>query len=531
MPESPTEAAPVSRRETLAIALGAALVGLLYRLWLVTRYFGHEEEEWGNLQIARGVAESGFSWIELDHMPGYAWIVAALTTLGLDVETAAVGVAVVSGAAVVGLVGWIGTSWFSRSVGLIAALLVAVQPESALYSATALRESPYLALALLGIALCGERRAMLGGLALSLAFLIRFNAMFSLLPALLIAAWWLWRSDRAAARGALLAAGLLGAVSAGWAMFYRMHPDGGTLRFWGGVLNRNTGGAVADLSGQEHVEAILNAVLGLLFKVFPAHLGPAALLCVPLGALLCLGALRKAQPTPLELRRAWLALCALGTFGLLFATAVVSTYEWFHNLYWKWLTPSVPFCALLGVAGAHALLGVVPRSLRRPLSGVLLISTLGAFAVQTQQQLRLSERMYGVQVLTARWVERAYIEDVAVLADGIPAWYLNRAPSDRVIISWADPRVRSEPDLLGQFLYENRVAAVFWFSEGWFPSSRKAPWLAAGKAADLGPVTLKPVAWSHEYGMIGYAVETAHAVPPPTHQPPPGTWFPPPGDP
>jgi hypothetical protein len=534
MPEPPTGASHASVRAGFSSAFGVALLGLLYRVWLVPRYFGHEEEDWGNLQIARGVAESGFRWLELDHMPGFAWMVAALHLAGLDVQTAAVAVPLVTGALVVGLVTWIGARWFDLTTGLIAGLLVAVQPEAALYSATALRESPYLAAALLGVLLCGERRLVLGGAVLSAAFLLRFNAFFSLWPALLIAAAWLAGRDRAAAGRALLGAGLLGATTLAWALVYRLHPDGGTLRFWGGVFDRNTGGAVADLSSREHIQAMIEAVLGLTVRVLPAHLGPAVLLLVPLGVLAALWPLLRSrapgapEPDRIEEQRAWLALCALGTGALLYATAVVSTYEWFHNLYWKWLTPSVPFLALLGVHGARALLRALPSPMRAPVAVVLLASTLLAFGLQTRSQLRLSERMYGVQVRAARWIEEAYIEDITIVADGIPAWYLNRRPSERVVVSWSDPEVPGEREAFGRYLFEHRVAAVLWFREEWVGAAQKAPWLAEGRAAEAGPVVLKPIAWSDEYWMIGYAVETAHAVPPPNRQPPAGAWFPPP---
>ncbi|MCO4772894.1 MAG: glycosyltransferase family 39 protein [Deltaproteobacteria bacterium] len=528
MPEAPTGAGSASLRSSFAIALGTALVGLAYRLWLVPRYFGHEEEDWGNLQIARGVVESGFRWLELEHMPGYAWLVAIVSLLGFDVEVAARIVAVLSGALVVGLVAWIGARWYDATTGLVAGLLVAFQPEAALYSATALRESSYLALALLGVLLCGERRFAWGGASLAAAFLIRFNAFFSLFPALLIAAAWSWRRDRKAAIGAAISAAVLGAMTAGWSVLYRLHPDGGSFNFWGGVLGRNTGGAVGDLSGPEHVEAVLEAVLGLAFRVMPGHLGPAVLLCAPVGVAVAFLALRRSQDEAF-VRRAWLALCALGTLGLLFATAVVSTYEWFHNLYWKWLTPSVPFLALLGVHGARVLARSVPAAVARPLLAILVLSTGLAFGLQTQNQVDASVRMYGVQVRTARWIEEAYIEDIAVVADGIPAWYIGRKPSDRVVIRWTDPRVPSERAALGRFLFENRVASVLWFREEWIGAAEKAPYLAEGVATELGPVTLKPVAWSHEYGMIGYAVEQAHAVPPPKMQPPDGVWFPPEG--
>ena len=542
MPEPPLPAASPSRRPALAIAAGAALLGLVWRLVLARVYFGHEEEDWGNLQIARGVLDSGFGWIELEHMPAFAWMVAAATAIVGDVELAARIVSIGMGTATVALVAWIGARWYSPTVGALAGFLVALQPEAALYSATPLRESSYTAFLLFGVLLCGERRFITGGLVLAASFLVRFNVAFSVLPALVLAALWLRSREReptGALRGvggATMAATLVAIAAALWALFYRLHPEGGTWSFWGGVLSRNTGSAVGDLTTTEHIAAVVEAVGGLLFFVFPNHLGPAALLCAPLGVLAAWRALR--SPTSgdpdrdVALRRAWLALCGLGTLGLLMTTAVFSTYEWFHNLYWKWLTPSVPFLAILGVDGARHLLRWLPTPprMRAAFGAVLLLSTLLVFGSQTRHQVRQSERMYGAQVRLARWIEAAFVPDVGVVADGIPAWYLNRQRSGIVTIPWTHPDVPSgSPEALGVWLDENRIGVVVWFREEWFGARAKAPFLGDGVPIDLGRVALVPVAWSWEYGMLAYAVEHAHDVPPPTSRPPAGTWYPPPG--
>lgn len=536
MPDSPAPTAS-SRRSALAIAACTALLGLIWRLVLVRVYFGHEEEDWGNLQMARGVLDSGFRWIELEHMPGYLWMVAAVTAVVDDVELASRLVAVGMGTVTVALVAWIGARWYGPLVGWLAGLLVAFQPEAALYSATALRESSFTALLLLGVLLCGGRRFVLGGLVLAAGFLIRFNVAFSILPALVIAALWMAKKDPIRGlrgpRGAWIAAALVSATTLAWAVFYKQHPEGGTWAFWGGVMSRNTGSAVGDLTTQEHLMAVVHAVGGLLFRVFPSHVGPAALLCAPLGVLAAWRALRSCADSPdreAVLRRAWLALCGLGTFGLLMTTALFSTYEWFHNLYWKWITPLVSFLALLGVEGARQLLAWLPapaRRLRGALALVLMGTTLTVFAFQTRHQVQTSARMYGAQVLLARWIEDAWVPDVGVLGDGIPAWYLHREPTDIVTVPWTDDAVPSgDPEALGRWLNENRMGVVIHFRDAWFEATTKAPFLGRPETVDLGVVVLKPVAWSWEYGMLAYAVEQAHDVPPPTSHPPAGTWFP-----
>ncbi len=543
MLEPPPPAVSSSRRRSWSIAGGTAVVALIWRVLLARVYFGHEEEDWGNLQIAHGVLESGFRWIELEHMPGFVWMVAAVTSLIGDTELAAQSVSIVMGAATVGLVAWIGVRWYSPAVGLIAGLLLAFQPEAALYSTTALRESSFTAFVMLGVLLCGERRFLGGGIVLALGFLIRWNIAFSLLPALIIVLIWMRLRDRdgpkglAGPAGVAMATGVVGAMIVGWATFYRLHPEGGTWAFWGGVLTRNTGGAVADLTTREHGMAVINAVGGLLGRVFPNHVGPAALACAALGVIASWKALRawtgEGADRDAVLRRAWLALCALGTFGLLITTAVFSTYEWHHNLYWKWITPLVPFLALLGVQGALAFLAWLPEPasrLRGALAMVLVGSTLVVFGFQTRNQVQVSERMYGAQVRLARWIEAAWIPDVGVLADGIPTAYLHRRATDIVTIPWTDPAVPSgDPEALGRWLNENRIGVAIWFQDEWFEAKSKAPFLGEPETVDLGVVVLKPVGWSWEYGMLAYVVEHAHGVPPPTSRPPAGTWYPAPG--
>ena len=64
-------------------------VGLLWRLWLGSRFYGWEESDYGNLAMVRGVLASGFTAHELDHMPLYYALGAAVMALVGDASLAA----------------------------------------------------------------------------------------------------------------------------------------------------------------------------------------------------------------------------------------------------------------------------------------------------------------------------------------------------------------------------------------------------------------------------------------------------------
>ena len=67
---------PSSKRLQQMIFLVIAL-GILWRLFLIHLFWGWEESDYGNLQMVRGVFDSGFTSYDMNHMPGY-YAVAAL---------------------------------------------------------------------------------------------------------------------------------------------------------------------------------------------------------------------------------------------------------------------------------------------------------------------------------------------------------------------------------------------------------------------------------------------------------------------
>lgn len=484
-------------------ALALAVLGGLYRAWLTTKYWGHEEEDWGNLVLFRGVLDSGFTFVETEHMPLYSWLAAAATAVLGDPRAGGLVVAVLAGALTVGLTTWIGARWLSPAAGLVAGFIVAVQPESALYAASTLRESTYTACMLGAIALVGERRPRLGGLMLGVAFLARFNPAFSLLPALL---WLAWSDRRSGVRRWVVPAAMLALVTLLWAAYYRGAV--GSWSFWGGVMDRNTGAAVGDLFPRERVAAVFAAATGLTVRVLPTHVGPTVLLLAPLG-LLWRG--RGRDPDAAR----WLAAAALGTLALLASTALVSTYEWTHNLYWKWLTPSVPFLALFAAHAAACL----PRP--RAVALALVLLSAPSWWIQTRAQVAQSAAWYGSQIELVRWAERAFPPGVTVITDAIPAWYLQATRSPVGAISWQDPALpRGDAEAFGDFLTEQRVVVVQWFAEEWVGAHEVAPWLEAGKAFAAGPRVLVPVAREDGYGFIAYLVSHDQGMPPPREPPP-----------
>lgn len=505
------------RRDLLAATL-LGVLATLYRAWLSRRYWGHEEEDWGNLVIIRGVLDSQFGYVEVEHMPLYSWLAALATMATGDPRAGGLLVSVLLGGLGVGLVTWIARRWICVEAGWLAGLILLLQPESALYSATTLRESTFTAFSLAAVLALGTRAGALGGLLVGLAFLARFNAAFTLLPAL--AVWVLWqrrRSEPVPGRPLLAAAGAA-AVVLGWSAFYKARL--GTWAFWGGVLSRNTGDAVSDLSAPERVTAVLKASGGLFGVVLPLHVGPAVLLLAAAGAV----ALARGSRGE---RGRWLLLCSATTVGLLATTAAVSTYEWHHNLYWKWLTPAVPFLALLGAEG----LNVAGRRWgnRGWLAAALLLvcTSLPFWAWQTRFQVQRSAAWYGTQVELARWVERAWPPGVAVLTEAIPAWYLEARRSPVRVVSWLDPDLpKNDPEAFGEYLDEQQIVVAMWFAEEWVGAQAAAPFLADGHAVQAGPAILLPIAREDGYGFIAYLASQAPGLPEPREPPPrsAGAW-------
>jgi len=486
-------------RKAIQAALGIALGGLLWRLLLVYRYYGTEEEDYGNLGLILGTLQSHFTYIETEHMPLFTSLAAAATAITRDAHSGGEAVAALGGAATIFFTVLIGWRWLSPLTGVLAGLLVAFQPDAALTAATPLRISTYVALTLAGVYAVGEKRAVLGGLAFAAAFLTRFDAAFTLLPALLVLA--AWRRDKAL----LTPAAILGATVVGWAIYYRATL--GTFAFWGAVADRTTGEAGGGIG----------TVIQLLGGMVVPHVGLAVVLAAPVGVWLALR-----EPGRIDDRIRWLALSAGATFGFFVVAVFLSDYRWDHNLFWKWMVASVPFLALFGAHGGVR--GVGERRGAAVIAGVVAVGLLTAaqYTLQTRDQIARSDLWYGTQVRLMDWVEEAYPDDVTLVADLIPATYLGRKPTRRRVLRWSTGNVPEglAIDDFGTWLLTERVALVITFREDWVRSAQKAPWLNGLAPLRVGPVGLVPQAMEPEYGWVAWRVDRPGAIPSPTIEPP-----------
>ena len=504
-----------------------SLLALAYRLSLRNVYFGAEEEDYGNLGLILGTLQSGFTYIETQHMPLFTSLAALVTAATGDAELGGEAVALVSGALAVGAVTWIGWRWLHPVTGLLAGLLFVFHPDAALHAATPLRISTFVLFSLVGLALVGERRPLRGALLLSLAFLTRFEAAFTLLPALALLA--LVKRQKSY----FLATGLFGGTVLSWAIYYRSAE--GTFKFWGDVVSRTTDGSASLLHP--------TTLWGVLIGTVPDHLGHLIAIAVPFGFL----SLMSLKGDRTEQRR-WLALCTAGVFGFFCLTVLLSSYAPDHNLFWKWSIAGAP---LLLLCGSHALVLLGTRvweylyaqsalSLRTCLAlglvGLLALSSIGFdyFSV-TRSQLERSAQWYGTQVNLMEWVEANYPKDVGLVADNIPATWLSRIQSERRVVRWSASRPETSPEVgqgpswvppgmgpteFGAWLLEHKLSLVVVFKENNRGSLDKAPWLCDLVPKTLGPARLQPIAREEGYGFIAWQVHGEGAGPHPTRLPP-----------
>ena len=501
----------IERLSPLRCALLTAVPALLYRVFLATVYFGQEEEDWGNLGLIVGTAQSGFGYIETEHMPLYTTLSAVLYRITGDAQVAGELLAITMGALTVGLVAFAAARWLSPTTGLLAGVLVAVQPDLALLSSTTLRTSTYTAFAVATVLAAGERRWLLAGALFWGAFLTRFDAMLGLLPALLLGAATPWL-DEPADRGPgrrFAGAGIALAVLPTWALIYNAAE--GTPKFWQGVVDRNTGN-FEDLGLLDRLGKGLETLWLVAGNVLPDHLSWCVLALVPLGLV---GVLRGRARNPRAAR--WLGFAAVAMTGVFLATVLLSAYRWDHNLYWKWLAVSLPLSLPLAAHGAVLLVQRVGGRGGQLLAVGLALATALPMYRQTWHQLIRSDAWMGTQVRLADWTERATSADTAVLADLVPATWLSRHPDPKTVYRWSQVKEELPTDApgFGQWLLDHRVGVVIWFAEEWVGAAQIAPWLGEARPIEAGPVRLTPIAEESGYGFVAWSVSHP-SLPPPT---------------
>lgn len=478
-----------------AAVLVPLVLALCWRLWLRGVYYGWEESDYGNLAMIRGVLDSGFRHFDMNHMPGYYGLSAMLLAVVGDTVVAARTVTLVGGMVAMTLSLVLTLRLAGPLAALLTGLLLAFQPEFALYSSSSLREPVYAAF-ILGMLLSLSRERMLwAGVCAAGAFLVRFDGMFIFTPLLIVHALGSGPRPRRVAQALIP---LAGAILL-WACYTWV--DHGTPFFWSHSVGVNveTGlGEEAD-SPLAWVGRGAHVATALVAGLLPSRIGWGP--WVGLFVVLATVPWRRHG-----LERTWVLLGLL-MLGFWAAVGFIGQHNPDHNLYWKWLCPIIPVVLPLGVTG---LLRLCRRLGRVPGSGLLLVVVLLALlgsARETRRQVELSVSLYKPQLDLALWVEAEIPEDLPLLLDNIPACWVDRRPHGRTLHSWFDVPGEGDPRAFSEWLRAERIGWVLWFVEDWTQAPKAAPFLAAGGRWQGQGVELIETRREDGYGWILYRVQ------------------------
>ncbi len=485
---------------TRALLVGVTVgVAGAWRIWLAGHYAGWEESDYGNLAMIRGVLDGGFRHYDMNHMPGYYALGAAVLAVVGDTVLAARGTAVVMGLLAYILAVLLADRLAGRRVAWLTGLLLAFQPELALYSSTSLREPIYAGWVLAALFSLVSERLLLAGVFAALAFSVRMDGALALAPALLVHA--LGRGDRVRR---LLSAFLPLLLAMGaWSAYCAA--EHGTALFWSHSVEVNieTGLGAEAVDRWSWVENGLSVVFGLAAGLLPSRIGWAV----------WAGVFYAVVHTPWlrhDPRRTW-AIQGIVMAGVWCGIGFVGQHAPDHNLYWKWMSPFVPLLVPIGLSG---LLGALDRlRARLPaapplLLGLALAQALVGYGFETHRQFWLSEALYRPQEELAQWVEANVPESVPMLFDDIPACYINRNPHERRMVSWFDvPSEPGDPESFAAFLQAEHIGWVLWFAEDWTQAPRFAPFLREGGTWESGGVRLVEVRREDQYGWIFFEAQ------------------------
>ena len=486
---------PSVERGLFAVGL---CVALGWRLYLSGRFAGWEESDYGNLAMIQGVLEGGFLHFDMNHMPGYYALGAAVHAVVDDALWAGRSLDLIGG-----LVSWalgvhLARHCFGRAAAVLAGIVLIVQPEFALYSGSQLREPVYSA-ALMGcLTALVHGRAGIAGLLAAATFAVRFDAMF-ILPPLVLAA---FGASRASLRPICMALAPLAAAIVAWSAYCSV--EHGTWAFWSHSVEVNveTGLGAEHASRTEWAANGAQVVAGMAAHLMPWRIGWGTWL----GLLVALGSAPWRQVGP----QRTFAAAGLLLLGFWLAVGFIGQHSPDHNLYWKWMYPLVPVVVPLGSSGMVRLVRALP--LRAWMRGLLVVGALaqvlGSAHRETERQILRSVAWYRPQVDLAAWIEANVPEQDAVWVDNIPACWLRRRTQERQMTSWYDIETRPEGDTadLARQLREGEVRWVLWFAESWTQAPRVAPALAAGGTLQLDGLRLIERAREDGYGWIFYQV-------------------------
>ena len=486
-------------RTTLFALLFAAL---LWRLFLASRFYGWEEDDYGNLARSFSVAHGGD--LAVSHLPLYYLVNAALIRVFGHAEIVCIGVSLVCGLVAMGLAMDLARRAGGEKAELVVGLILLLQAEFALYSASSLREPMFAALGLLGIWLLLKKRPVLAGAAMAATLLVRPDAVITFWPGYLLLAFPRRRQDW---RGFLGGGACLVAVIVGWSIWSR--PETGSWLFFAPQLDANLTFSGRDSEVTLTEFAIRGAKIagGLLTVVLPSKVGWPLLI----GALwsVVLVATRQMWGRPVIFATIFFGLSMVFWLG----SGFVFQHGLQHNLYWKWLYVTVP---LLTISATFGLLDLAERIGRartwvgRGLIGISLAWFAVCAVSDTRFQVRRADELYRPQVELARWIEKEVPPDTAIIVDIVPSNYLNRRRHDFTLLSWYDLEEQyphGSREEFDQLLTQEQVKYVMWFREGWTRAPDVAPFLEENVVIELTTLRLTPMQWDDAYGWSWWKVE------------------------
>ena len=435
------------------------ILGILWRLLLIQNFWGWEESDYGNLQMVRGVFDSGFRSYDMNHMPGYYAVAALFLFLFSDTVWAAIGATFLAGC----LAFAISILYMQKVAGRIPALILGIllffQPEFSLYSASALREPLYTAYLIGMLYYLVQNQWLPASILAALSFTVRFEAPVALFPLLI---YLLRRKEQN--MSILYMVPMISTILL-W-MWY-CHEVFGHVRFWehAGSVNIETGLGEEAPSFYLWLKNGLLVSLELFFILLPHRLGWGIF-----GGL-CF------SPFILSSTQNTKVLQCIG-YGLLLvwlAIACIAQHEPQHNLYWKWLYPLIPFLTAIGVL---SLWKILEKGNYRYFWIPILMQAIFSHVVETNRQIERSKELYKPQVELANTLERQYPTGHLIL-DNIPSCWLGRRSHDMILTSWFDVPTTTEIEF-ANWISTNDVDAVLWFAEEWTQAPKVAPFLQNG---------------------------------------------------